>query len=52
MSSCHAQHSFALATALPNINIPMTVKAVFKYLCIVFGNDWNPHCTSLMMTVK
>jgi len=52
MSSWHAQDSFTHATALPNINIAMTVKAMFKYMCIVFGSDLNPHSTSLMMTVK
>lgn len=51
MSSCHVQNSFTLATALPSNNIAMTVKAMFKYLCTVFGSV-NPHSTSLMMTVK
>jgi hypothetical protein len=51
MSSCHAQNSSTLATALPNIHIAMTVKAKFKYLCTVFGSDLNPHSTFLMMTV-
>jgi hypothetical protein len=52
MFSCHAQDSCTFATALPNTNIAMTVKSMFKYLCIVFGSDLNPNSTSLMMTVK
>ena len=39
-------------TALPNINISMTVKTIFKYSCMAFGSDLNPHSTSLMMTVN